>query len=174
MKNSKIYLVCILILSSTYTTHSQEYTYFNIKTSNENLIRFIPKHLTYFDRERGTGTDGYQIDFNQVFFDMYTPIFNEVFGHPYTGDTRLLSKTTLTFYFGKDFKPYYFSVLFPANRKDEFAGLEEKIYTFGMKCMQTNFQPFVQVWDKEKFQGSSFAIMLYGFYLYSEGKLNIF
>jgi len=174
MKNSKKHLVSILLVSSTYITNAQEYTYFHIESSSEYLIWFSPKDLTYSDSERGKGTDGYQIDFNQTFFEIYTPIFNEIFGHPYTGDPRLLSKITLTFYFRKDFKPYYFFVGFPANRKEEFAGLEEKIYTFGKKCLQTNFQPFVQVWDKKKFQGSSFTIMLYGFYLYSEGKLNIF
>lgn len=174
MKKIKIYLISMLLFSSIYMIYAQEYKCFNFESSNEYTIWFSPKDLTYSDNNMKGGQEGYQIKFNQRYYEIFTPIFNEIFGYPYTGDVSLLSKIKITFYFGKDFEPYYFYIGFPTDRIEEFSGLEDKIYNFGKKCMQTNFQPFVEVWEEEKFKGSSFMVPLLGFYLYSEGKLNLY
>jgi hypothetical protein len=178
MKKLIIYLFGILLLNSVNTISAQEYKYFNIRYSDKFSVSFSPKNLeeSFFKKEGERTTMGFYT-MNENYFDMFIPIYKEIFGDQYLTQYKgrdnllFLTKIKCSFYFREDFKPYYFWVNFPASRLEEFPQWEEKLYRFCMKVLEVDVRCFIDLeGDISFFKGSTFDINMGNLYLFLEGR----
>lgn len=96
------------------------------------------------------------------------PIFKEIFGFPVKVDPNDFKSITISIELDNNCNIYEYSFTFPTKKKKDLPQWEKKLYQFGEHIKEINFLPFIDIWDKDKFVGTSLTLNMYDFYRYSE------
>jgi len=155
---------------------AQEYKYFDLTFKDNTSVGFSPKHLKPDLMERKNNPNILEEPkLNLYYFNTFMPIYYEIFGADFKYENwRILGRINCSFWFGEDFKPFYYQISFPAELLDEFPQWEEKLYQLCERSMKVDIRPFIKpLRDKPDFGWSNFHVNLVNLYLFSEGRLRI-
>ena len=102
-------------------------------------------------------------------YKQYKKIFNNLTPE----EEKVLIETTLVFKFTSDLKVIYFFFYYPSSALDQLPGLEKKLYRFGHSFIHFDLNPYIAIFDKDKFQYAPFSWQIRNFLIYDKKQPNV-